>query len=58
MADKSFRDVEPAVGSVLSPKFHFEPPDIAVMIIQKRDSADSETKVSLGKTIHQMPYIN
>jgi hypothetical protein len=58
MADKSFRDVEAAVGSVLSPKFHFEPPDVAVMIVQKGDSAESETKISLGKTIRYMPHVN
>ena len=58
MADKSFRDVEAAVGSVLSPKFHFEPPDVAVMIVQKGHSAESETKISLGKAIDHMPRVN
>ena len=57
MADKSFRDVEPAVGSVMSPKFHFEPPDVAVMIVQKGDSAESEAKISLKKTMNDMPRI-
>ena len=58
MADKSFRDVEPAVGSVVSPKFRFEPPDVAVMIVQKADSPESETKIPLGKTMHDMPRMN
>jgi hypothetical protein len=56
--DKSFRDVEAAVGSVLSPKFHFEPPDVAVMIVQKGASAESETKIFLGKAIDHMPHVN
>jgi hypothetical protein len=57
IADKSFRDVEPAVGSVMSQKFHFEPPDVAVMIVQKGDSAESETKISLRRTMNDMPRI-
>jgi hypothetical protein len=58
MADKSFRDVEAAVGSVLSPKFHFEPPDVAVLIVQKGDSPESETKISLGRTVRDMPHVH
>jgi hypothetical protein len=58
MADKSFRDVEAAVGSVLSPKFRFEPPDVAVIIVQKGDSAEGETKISLGKAMNHMPHVN
>src|SRR5205823_8771656 len=32
-ADNSFRDVDAAIGSVVSPKFRFEQPDIAVMVV-------------------------
>jgi hypothetical protein len=58
MADKSFRDVESSVGSVVSPKFHFEPPDVAVMTVRKGDSPERETRTPLGKAIRDMLRIN
>jgi hypothetical protein len=39
IADDSFRDVDAAIGSVASPKFRFEPPDVATMVVKKRRNA-------------------
>jgi hypothetical protein len=56
-ADNSFRDVDAAIGNVVSPKFRFEPPDIAVMLVKKGDKPEDEIKVPLAKTIHHMPLV-
>jgi hypothetical protein len=56
-SDNSFRDVESAIGTVVSPDFRFEPPDIAVMTVKKGDEADAEVKVPLAKAMHDMPLI-
>jgi hypothetical protein len=56
-ADKSFRDVDAAIGDVVSPKFRFEPPDIAVMEVKKDDKPEEEVKVSLAKTMERMPHV-
>jgi dipeptidyl aminopeptidase/acylaminoacyl peptidase len=55
-ADNSFRDVDAAIGDVMSPKFRFEPPDIACMEVKKGE-AEEEVKVSLSKGIQQMPRV-
>jgi hypothetical protein len=57
MADNSFRDVDAAIGSVVSPKFRFEPPDIAIMVAKKGDMPQGEVKVPLAKTMHRMPRV-
>ena len=51
-----FRDVDAAIGDVMSPKFRFEPPDIAVMEVKKGDKSE-EVKVSLAKIMQQMPRV-
>jgi hypothetical protein len=56
-SDNSFRDVEPAIGSLVSPNFRFEPPDIANMEVQKGDRPEEEVKVSLAKIMQQMPRL-
>jgi hypothetical protein len=56
-ADNSFREVDSAIGTVVSPKFRFEPPDIAVMEVQKGDQPEEQVKVSLAKTMKQMPRV-
>jgi hypothetical protein len=62
VADKSFRRMDEAIGSVLSPgKFRFEAPDIAVMGVQ--DARDNDlfhirwTKVPLSQKVSQMPPV-
>ena len=55
--DNSFRDVEPAIGSVASPNFRFEPPDTAIMVIKKDDEPEAEAKIPLAKTMHDMPVV-
>ena len=55
-ADKSFRYVDAAIGDVVSPKFHFEPPNIASMEVKKGE-AEEDVKVSLSKAIQQMPRV-
>jgi hypothetical protein len=55
VSDHSFRDVEPAIGTVVSPNFRFEPPDIAVMVVKKGDEPEGEVKVPLAKTLQRMP---
>lgn len=58
VADKSFRDVEPAIaGSIVSPKFRFEPPDVAILLVKKDEKPEVEVKVSLSKTIDHMPRV-
>jgi hypothetical protein len=56
-ADNSFRDVDAAIGSVVSPKFRFEPPDIAIMEVKKGEMPEEEVKVPLAKTMQQMPRV-
>jgi hypothetical protein len=58
-ADNSFRDVDAAIGSVVSPKFRFEQPDIAVMVVVKKVEMPEgeEVKVPLGSAMHQMPRV-
>jgi hypothetical protein len=59
-ADNSFRHVEAAIGSVASPKFRFEPPDIAIMIVNKGELPEDdlkEMKVPLAKTMDSMPRV-
>jgi len=58
-ADNSFRDVDAAIGSVASPKFRFEQPDIAVMVVVKKVEMPEgeEVKVPLGSAMHQMPRV-
>ena len=55
-ADKSFRYVDAAIGDVVSPKFHFEPPNIASMEVKKGE-AEEDVKVSLSKAMQQMPRV-
>jgi hypothetical protein len=65
VVDKSFRFMDEAIGSVLSPgAFHFEPPDIAVMGVQDTDAANKVdtfrvrwNKVPLSRKIGQMPRV-
>jgi len=65
VTDKSFRRMDEAIGSVLSPgKFHFEPPDIAVMGVQDTDAASKGdtfrvrwSRVPLSKKIGEMPRV-
>jgi hypothetical protein len=56
-ADNSFRDVDAAIGSVVSPKFRFEPPDIAIMTVKKGDAPEGEVKIPLAKTMRDMPRV-
>jgi hypothetical protein len=56
-SDNSFRDVEPAIGSVVSPEFRFEPPDIAIMLVKKGEEPEMEVKVPLAKTMQHMPLV-
>jgi hypothetical protein len=56
-SDHSFRDVEHAIGPVVSPNFRFEPPDMAVMLVKKGDKPEEEVKVPLAKTMHEMPLV-
>ena len=58
-ADNSFRDVDAAIGSVVSPKFRFEQPDIAVMVVVKKVEMPEgeEVKVPLAKTMDSMPLV-
>jgi hypothetical protein len=56
-ADNSFRDVDAAIGSVTSPKFRFEPPDIAIMEVKKGEMPEEEMKLPLAKTMHHMPRV-
>ena len=56
-ADNSFRDVDAAIGDVVSPRFRFEPPDIAIMEVKKGDGPDGEVRVSLAETMQQMPQL-
>jgi hypothetical protein len=59
-ADNSFRDVEAAIGSVASPKFRFEPPDIAIVVVNKGEMPEDdlkEVKVPLAKTMDSMPRV-
>jgi hypothetical protein len=58
VADKSFRDVDAAIGYVVAPQFRFEPPDVAVLEIKKGDDApEEEVKVSLSKAVDRMPHV-
>ena len=58
VADKSFRTLDAAIGNVVSPDFRFEPPDIAVMEVQRsNDKPEEEVKVPLAKTLPQMPPV-
>jgi hypothetical protein len=56
-SDNSFRDVEPAIGSVVSPEFRFEPPDIAIMLVKKGEEPEMDVKVPLAKTMQHMPLV-
>lgn len=56
-ADKSFRDVEAAIGTVVSPEFRFEPPDVAIITVKNADAPEEEIKVPLGKTVDRMPRL-
>jgi hypothetical protein len=57
--------MDEAIGSVLSPgKFHFEPPDIAVIGVQDTDAGNKGdtfrvrwSKVPLSKKIGEMPRV-
>jgi len=57
VADRSFRDVDAAIGTVVSPKFRFEPPDVAIISVKKGDAPEVETKVSRGKSFNKMPRV-
>jgi hypothetical protein len=58
VADKSFREVDAAIGSVVSPDFRFEWPDIAVMEVQRSDDKpEEEVKIPLAKTLRKMPRV-
>ena len=56
-SDNSFRAVEPAIGTVVSAEFRFEPPDIAVMLVKKGEKPEEEVKLSLAKTMPHMPLV-
>lgn len=57
VADKSFRNVDAAIGSVVGGEFQFEPPDIAILLVQKGDKPEEDVKVSLAKIMQKMPRI-
>jgi hypothetical protein len=57
VADNTFRGVDTAIGIVTSPEFRFEPPDIAIMEVKKGEADEEEVKVSLAKTMEQMPSV-
>jgi dipeptidyl aminopeptidase/acylaminoacyl peptidase len=56
VADKSFRDVEPAAGgSIGAPDFHFEPPDIAALKLHDPSTdTPKPIRLGLGKAMQQM----
>jgi hypothetical protein len=56
VSDDSFHDVDAAIGNVVSPKFHFDSPDIASMEVKKGE-AEEGVKVSLSKAIQHMPRV-
>jgi hypothetical protein len=56
-SDNSFRDVEPAIGTVVSRNFRFEPPDVAIMMVKKGDEREAEVKVTLANTVDHMPIV-
>jgi hypothetical protein len=56
-SDNSFREVEPATGTVVSSDFRFESPDVAVMLVQKGEEPEAEVKVPLAKTMQHMPAV-
>lgn len=56
-SDNSFREVEPATGTVVSPDFRFESPDVAVIVVQKGEESEAEVKVPLAKAVHDMPVV-
>jgi len=55
VGDKNFHDLDTAIGTVMSPKFRFEIPDVAILMVKKGDSPEEEMRVQLAKTVHQMP---
>src|SRR5438477_4227893 len=66
VADKSFRYMDEAIGNVLNPgKFHFEPPDVAVIGVQDLDAIKKGdtfhvrwATVSLSEKISEMPNVD
>jgi hypothetical protein len=56
-SDNSFREVEPATGTVVSSDFRFESPDVAVMLVQKGEEPEAGVKVPLAKTMQHMPAV-
>lgn len=57
-SDNSFRDVESAIGgTVVSPNFRFEAPDIAVVVVKKGEEPEAEVKIPLAKTMHDMAVV-
>ena len=55
--DNSFREVEPAIGTIVSPNFRFEAPDIAIMVVRKSEAPEAEVKVGLAATVDHMPIV-
>ena len=53
VADKTFRNLDDAIGSVTSPEFRFEAPDVLVVTVGN-DEQKKQVRVSLPKGISEI----